>query len=528
MARVGASKNGPSSAGQAEVIAFLSDPHSYPVVDRVERMETHGNVVFLAGKEAWKLKRAVDFAYMDFSTLEKRHAACVREVAINQRFGSPLYLDCLPIVRSRAGTLAFGRDGEIVDWTVHMRRFDQAALLSNIARRSGIAKALATELADVVYAAHQAAQRAVTDSGTTSLRRLNTSVARALARSAIACADLEGLETRLRAQIDSAADTLNERARNGFVRRCHGDLHLANIIEWEGRPALYDAIEFDEAIATVDTLYDLAFLLMDLDCHNQRPAANVVLNRYLWRSGEPLDFRGLSALPLFLALRAAVRAMVSADRAAQKTCHAGESDLAMARGYLRAVLDYLRAQPPWLIAIGGWSGTGKSTVAAKLACEFGRAPGAVHLRTDLERKRLAGAREFERLPASAYSAAARGSIYQAVRDKARWLLTAGHSLIVDAVFAEQDQREKIEALAAELGVPFRGLWLYANPETLLERVAHRRKDASDATPDVVSRQLGVDPGQFTAQWTRIDAGGSLRQTRAAASTALKAFARSIS
>ena len=180
-----------------------------------------------------------------------------------------------------------------------------------------------------------------------------------------------------------------------------------------------------------------------------------------------------------------------------------------------------------MIAIGGWSGTGKTTVAANLACGFGRAPGALHLRTDLERKRLAGVNELERLPASTYSPTSRAGIYQAVRDKARWLLTAGHSVIMDAVFAEQDQREAIETLAAELGVPFQGLWLYANPETLLERVALRRKDASDATPDVVKRQLGVDPGPFTAQWRPINAAGPPRQTLATAGAALKEFAGSI-
>src|SRR5262245_42640798 len=116
-----------SDAGQEDVVAFLSNPQSYPAVERVDRVATHGNLVFLAGDEAWKLKRAVGFAYMDFSTLEKRHAACMREVAINQHFGSPLYLECVPIVRSPAGTLAFGRDGDIADWVVHMRRFDQAA-----------------------------------------------------------------------------------------------------------------------------------------------------------------------------------------------------------------------------------------------------------------------------------------------------------------------------------------------------------------------------------------------------------------
>jgi aminoglycoside phosphotransferase family enzyme/predicted kinase len=527
MARRRVTEAAASGAGQEEVVAFLSNPQSYQAVERVDCIETHGNLVFLAGQEAWKLKRAVGFAYMDFSTLEKRHAACIQEVAINQHFGSPLYIDCVPIARSHAGTLAFGRDGDIVEWTVHMRRFDQAALLRHIARETGIDSALATDVADVVYAAHQVAQRASRHSGTTDLRRLAASVSETLSRSAIACPEVERLEAGWRAEIDGAAATLDERARQGFVRRCHGDLHLANIVVWHGRPTLYDAIEFDEAIATIDTLYDLAFLLMDLDVHGQRSAANVILNRYLWRSGEILDLQALSALPLFLTLRAGVRAMVMTDRAAQKTCQARQSELTIAQGYLRALLDYLQARPPRLMAIGGLSGTGKTTVAANLAPELGRAPGAVHLRTDLERKRLAAAKEFERLPASAYSPAARRRIYRAVRDDARTLLTAGHSVIMDAVFAEQDHRQDIEALAREIGVPLRGLWLYANPETLLERVARRSKDASDATAEVVRRQLGVAPGPFTAEWTSLDAGGPLPQTLAAARAVLKKFASSI-
>ena len=229
-----------------------------------------------------------------------------------------------------------------------------------------------------------------------------------------------GLARGLSKQISGSAATLDERAAAGFVRRCHGDLHLANIVMWEGRPALYDAIEFDEAVATIDTLYDLAFLLMDLDRHNQRPAANIVLNRYLWQSGMPLDLQGLIAMPLFLALRAAIRAMVTADRAAQEDREGRETDLEKARHYLRAALGYLEVAPPQLVAVGGLSGTGKTTLAASLAPWLGRAPGAIHLRTDLERKRLAGVGELDRLPESAYSQEARKRIYDVLHEKARF------------------------------------------------------------------------------------------------------------
>jgi predicted kinase len=229
------------------------------------------------------------------------------------------------------------------------------------------------------------------------------------------------------------------------------------------------------------------------------------------------------ALPLFLALRAAVRAMVAADRAAQQSAQARRDTLTAAGGYLRAALKYLARDRPRLLAIGGLSGSGKTTVAARLAPGLGAAPGAVHLRTDLVRKRLAGVGEFERLPEAAYSAAARGRIYQVLLEQARWLLEAGHSVVIDAVFAEQDERQDMQALAVAAGVPFMGLWLNANPQMLRERVAARQKDASDATIDVVDRQLQIDAGPFTLEWKMLEAGGSPSDTLASARALLKHF-----
>jgi aminoglycoside phosphotransferase family enzyme/predicted kinase len=506
---------------QEEVIRFLADPASYRGADCVDRFVTHGNLVFLTGDGAWKIKRAVRFSYMDFSTLDKRRAACTREIEINRAFHSPLYLGCVPIVRAQSGALAFGRDGEIVEWAVHMRRFDQAALLSNIARNSGISIKLARALADVVYEADRDAQCVATRSGTQQLCELAASIAKALSGSLIACGDVERLAGALSQGINAAAPVLNERAGNGFVRRCHGDLHLGNIVLWQGRPSLYDAIEFDETIATVDTLYDLAFLLMDLDRHNQRPAANIVLNRYLWRSGEDLHLRGLVALPLFLALRAAVRAMVTADRATQESPAAREGDIEKARGYLTAALAYLQPQPAQVIAIGGPSGSGKTTPATALAPWLGHAPGAIHLRTDLERKRALGVGEFERLPDSAYAAAARKRTYAALHAKARLTLGAGHSVVIDAVFGDADARQGVEALAKEAVVSFRGIWLHAAPDKLCQRVAKRRNDASDATPEVVGRQLKANMPPDSAEWRAVDAGGTSESTLAAARAVLK-------
>jgi aminoglycoside phosphotransferase family enzyme/predicted kinase len=480
----------------------------------VERFETHGALVFLAGEEAWKIKRAVHFPYMNFSTLDKRKAACTREVEINRQLAPEIYLGVTPITRSRDGGLQLGGTGEIVEWAVRMRRFDQAALLSHIADAEPIPSDLAIALADVVFESHRAAPSAARGGGVERVGRLVASVQRTLATLAgtFDAAAVQRFGERAADALRHAAAVLNERAVAGFVRRCHGDLHLNNIVLWRGRPVLFDAIEFDEDLAMIDVLYDLAFLLMDLDGRGQRDVANVVLNRYLWRSGAELDLHGLAALPLFLGLRAAIRAMVTAERAQQEGANASVRDRHRARDYLQAANAYLAPCPPRLIAVGGLSGTGKSTLACELAPELGPAPGAVHLRSDLERKRLHGVEATGRLAPETYTQAASDRVYAVLLEKARDVLAAGHAVIVDAVFTKPEERARIEAVATELVAPFQGLWLTAPPEQLCDRVAGRRGDASDATPEVVRHQLGWHLGAFAESWKEIAASGSAKET----------------
>ena len=498
---------------QTEVIGFLSDPASHAGSDGVERVETHGNFVFLAGSDAWKIKRAVRFAYMDFSTLEKRRAACEHEVAVNSRFSPDLYLGCVPITRSTDGTLAFAGDGETVEWAVHMRRFDQSALLSSIAMTGPVSDELAKSLACVVYGSHAGAKRSLTSSGSATVRTLVSTVCASLgARDAFDSGDVARLTNALNAEVDRIANLLDGRAAAGFVRHCHGDLHLANVVVWQGRPMLYDAIEFDDAMATIDTLYDIAFLLMDLDRHGHRRAANIVLNRYLWRSGDIRDLEGLAALPLFLSLRAAIRAMVTVDRADQEDAAAAQRDLDHAGAYLSAALAYIKRSAARLIAIGGHSGTGKTTLAAALAPTIGGAPGAVYFRSDLERKSEAGVGELERLPARSYTQESSARVYAVLEEKAQIVLAAGRSVVLDAVFASEEERRGIETVATTLGVTFQGIWLTADRETLIARVSARRNDASDATPDVVDAQLQYEMGTMSPAWRVVDAGGTADET----------------
>lgn len=503
----------PVAANQSEAISFLSDPASHAGANGVECVETHGNMVFLSGSEAWKIKRAVRFAYMDFSTLEKRRDACEHEVAVNRRFSPELYLGCVPITRSASGALEFAGNGDAVEWAVHMRRFEQSALLSSIAMKGPVTDDLAKSLAGVVYASHEGADRSQTSSGSAPIRTLVRTVCASLATcDALDRGEVARLTNGLNAEVDRSESLLEYRATAGFVRHCHGDLHLANVVVWQGRPMLYDAIEFNDAMATIDTLYDLAFLLMDLDQHGQRRAANIVLNRYLWCSGDTCDLEGLAALPLFLGLRAAIRAMVKVDRANQEDAEAAREDLHRAGAYLDAALEYVIRPPARLIAIGGRSGAGKTTLAAALAPFVGTAPGAVHFRSDLERKSAAGVGELERLPASSYTKESSARVYALLERKARIALAAGYPVVVDAVYAREDERQSIEAIATVLGVPFDGVWLTTDRDTLIARVGARQNDASDATPDVVDTQLQYEVGTMSPAWHLIDADGTAAET----------------
>ena len=293
-----------------------------------------------------------------------------------------------------------------------------------------------------------------------------------------------------------------------------------NIVLIDDVPVPFDAIEFSEALATIDVLYDLAFLLMDLDARGDRQAANVVLNAYT--AFEPVggEIEGLACLPLFLACRAGVRAIVAMARIEQIAPDKQTELRAEIRRNATLAGAYLAPPPPLLIAIGGLSGTGKSTLAALLAAFIGPAPGALHVRSDVERKRLFGVPDTQRLERQHYRIGTAQRVYSIMEDKARRALAAGHAVIVDAVFAKADERATIEAIAREVGCEFVGLWLTAPVETLISRVEVRRGDASDADRRVVKEQLGYDLGDIA--WHQVDASGALPHSLAEARRALAA------
>jgi len=302
------------------------------------------------------------------------------------------------------------------------------------------------------------------------------------------------------------------------VRRIHGDLHLGNIVLIDGQPVLFDAIEFSDIIASGDVFYDLAFLLMDLLERGLSVPANVILNRYLAETRRTEDLDALTTLPFFLSLRSAIRARVTVARLERAQASERAQIGRVARAYFDFALRAITPPSPKFIAVGGLSGTGKSRLARALAAEVEPMPGAVVVRSDVERKALFGLTETEKLPADAYTDDVTARVYGRLADKARRILNAGHSAIVDAVYAKPEERTALAEIARAARTPLRGLFLTADLETRIRRVGERTRDASDADAKVAKLQERCDVG--TLDWTEIDASGSLETTLARAKAAL--------
>jgi aminoglycoside phosphotransferase family enzyme/predicted kinase len=499
---------------QRETVALLSDPKTYGG-QKVETITTHASRIFMAGDRVYKLKRAVKYSYLDFSTPGLRRKSCEEELRLNRRTAPDVYLEVQPITREGDG-LALDGKGEAIDWVVVMRRFPQEALFSHLADAGNLTPDLMRRLADRIAAFHREAEVTPDFGGVKGLDQvleINDENLRKYAKpGTITPANVAALNDSSRHEENRITVLLEHRRKTGKVRHCHGDLHLNNICLIEGVPTLFDCIEFNPSLACIDVLYDLAFLLMDLRFRGHATEASIVFNRYLDVTDES---DGLALLPLFLSMRAGVRAHVA--RAAASGAERKVKDQE-ALAYFEYAIDLLKPRSPRLVAIGGLSGTGKSTIGAILAGKIGHAPAARVLRSDVIRKRLFGAAPEQRLTADAYSKETTERVYAELEAQARSAIEAGCSVILDAVSAKAEERDAFADLTRRLNVPFHGIWLEAPPEILRQRVGARRNDASDADLAVLEKQLGYDLGAL--DWHRIDASSA---PDAVAEAALKAI-----
>lgn len=487
---------------QSEVRQFLENfPDLSGQLQR--QIETHISHVYIFTDRVFKLKKAVKLPYLDFSTAEKRLQMCHQELKLNRRTAPDMYRAVHTVNRKRDGSLGLGDEGSLVDALLEMVPFDQDGLFDSLVSKGRLENSTLDLLANQIADFHLSLPALTSRSGSESLSLVQRSNEKAFAETILVKDDdVIGLLAECRDQIDQCVELLDDRSSKGYLRRCHGDLHLGNICIFEGMPTLFDCLEFDERLAEIDVLYDLAFLLMDLWQHGRPDAANRVFNRYLDRTG---DTGALTLMPLFMSLRATIRGHVTAAQLHAKKFEdiKQEAVARKAKSYIDLARVLLRPAPPQLVAIAGLSGSGKSTAAAAIASYVGATPGARILSTDRIRKALFGIDPLEQLPAAAYAPDVSDRVYELQRKQAQELLRRGWSVIADGVFLHSGERVAIEDIARQARVPFAGIWLRAPTKELLDRVERRRNDPSDATPAVVHMQssLVVEP----SGWAIIDA-----------------------
>ncbi len=454
---------------------------------------THISKIFIMGDDVYKLKRAVKLPFLDYSTLDYRNRAARREVDLNRRTAPDLYRGVVTVTQTEDHDFHLGGDGKVVEWLVHMHRFDHKMQGNHLAAQNTFTRRHANALADAIASFHQTLSPRTDKGGHQFMRK-------AIADVVATCAKLpdpnmaqraQNLGTRLLNLCDQKASRLDQRRDQGMVRLCHGDMHLSNIVVIDGIVIPFDCIEFNDDIAVIDILYDLAFPVMDLMRYGHNDLANLVMNRYL---AATRDYDGLDLWPLFIGARALVRTM--ADGMAK------DSDAA-AR-YLDSLEKALQPQSPRVIAVGGLSGSGKSSVAQAIAADR----GAVLLRSDEIRKRIYGVQPETKLPPEAYSSDITKTVFARFYDDAKVILDRGMSVVLDATHMNIAHRHASEAVACEARVPFTGLWLDAPPHILEQRVGDRKNDASDATIDVLRNQYRADLGPMS--WEKINAAQDLK------------------
>lgn len=493
---------------QRSLISALLHADVYPhSVDNIQLIETHISWVILTGSYAYKIKKNVNFGFLDFSTLEKRQKFCEEEIRLNSRLAPSIYLNVVPIHGPIKGA-SIGGTGEIIEYAVRMLQFNLHNGFDALLDRNELTTSHMEETAQVLAQFHTgiAIANETSPFGTPAAIRQPAienfdQLAEALGPVANQHELIKSIE-RLR-QWTTVNHTLLTpvfiaRKNAGFVRECHGDLHLRNIVLWEGKVTPFDGVEFNDNLRWIDVISELAFLLMDLDAtnnsdHKQPALARQFLNSYLSATG---DYEGLQVLRYYQIYRAMVRAKVAGLRLTQNEKELSHH-LQEIHSYLTLAEQYTQPQSPKLIITHGLSGSGKTVISKKISL----ATDLIHLRSDVERKRYFGFSENAKTQsdpnAGIYSQESTDDIYSHLLEQSKKLLSAGYSVLVDATFLQRQQRNLFRSLAHELATPFIILYCTAENETLQQRVQLREKegkDASEATEAVlITQQQNQEP-----------------------------------
>ncbi len=482
---------------QADLIEALRKPGTYPhPVRRVNEIQTHISTVLLTGKFAYKIKKPLDLGFLNFLSLEDRKRYCEEELRLNRRLAPQLYLDVVAFSGDPRAP-KFNGEGTPFEYAVKMRQFDQEALLDQVLARGELSEAMIDEIARRMADFHREATVSGMDApfGTPEAvfapMQQNFDQLRPLLQDPEQLAQLERLEQWTQHRHAEVFDLLAERKQGGFIRECHGDMHLGNMALIKKEIAIFDGIEFNDYFRWIDVMSELAFLSMDLDDRGAHALSRRVINAYLAESG---DYAGLALLRFYQVYRAMVRAKVASIRLSQGGLDEDEraAILKAYQGYADLAEHYTRGGQGAVMITHGMSGSGKSTAAQQLVQML----GAVCVRSDVERKRLHGLKADEasgsQIGGGIYTAEATEATYQRLLQLAAGIARAGFPAVVDATFLKRAQRHRFAVTVSELKLPFLILDMRVNETQLRERLTQRLKqgaDASEANLEVLEQQL---------------------------------------
>ena len=486
-----------NTTGSANVtlLRSLQNPalYNHPTHD-FEIIETHISWVLLTGDYAYKIKKPLNLGFLDFSTLEKRHHYCTEELRLNQRLAPHLYLEVVNITGNTDAPM-LGGSGAPIEYAVKMRQFPQSAQLDRMVARGELQSSHTDQLAEVIADFHGRIAIAEADTLYGQPAQVHQPVIenfeqiRPHLTSAIDIGQLEKLRAWSDAEFHRHEEIFQHRKNNRFIRECHGDMHLGNMALLKGSITLFDCLEFNENLRWIDVISDIAFLIMDLDSRTHSMLAWRFLNAYLQGTG---DYTGLRVLRYYLVYRALVRAKVACIRLAQTEASQQHTVYQQYKNYANLAEGYTQHNNTPLIITHGLSGSGKTTHTQSLLESL----GAIRLRSDVERKRLANlppqTRSSSGISTGLYAAAASQRTYDYLADMAHTVIQSGYPAIIDAAFLKQEQRDLFHHLADSMKVPFIILD-YQAPEAMLRtRIAqrmHEGRDASDADLAVLEHQL---------------------------------------
>jgi len=461
--------------------------------EKIQLLETHISWVILTGPYAYKIKKSIDLGFLDFSTVEKRHYYCSEELRLNSRLAPSIYLEVVP-VRGPEAVASFAGSGDIIEYAVKMVQFPQALQLDRMLDTGMLVKEHMDNIAGTVAEFHQLTNIASDEDYFGDPERIlkpvkeNFLQIRTMNPGTVTLEQLKVLEGWSLDTFKAMKPMLLQRKKEGFIRECHGDLHLRNLVFIEDKANAFDCIEFDPELRWIDTISDIAFLIMDLQDRGQTDFAQQFLNTYLQKTG---DYPGIKLLRFYLVYRALVRAKVEAISASQheKNSTAWKKAIAAFHDYLQLASSYLNIAKPMLIITHGMSASGKTTLTQPLVEKL----AAIRIRSDVERKRLFSI-DFDTdshadFNKGIYTAGASQQTYQYLTELAEQVLDADHSVIIDAACLKYEQRQIFEGLAIKKSVPFLVIEFTARAATLRERINSREKEMSDADQSVLEQQL---------------------------------------